>query len=216
MKRIFLGCSLAIINCYASTVIHRSKFAQARAIQPPPEIPDDSWMCNRDHIADLAKGRNPGEVFSCEKDTQKWSCVVTTTGYACDVDDEPVPVPPPPTPTPTPIIIDDISRLEIDTSIDMTVLEGNWLQDNVIKHRKPKLLYRDEGHENFREAASRAGTLYLAKGVNGAILGALTYVNIAGIQGWNSFGPEPEPQDEKTILFSVTNKIIYPWVSPTK
>ena len=37
MKKIFLGCSLAIINCYASTVIHRSKFAQARAsIAPPP------------------------------------------------------------------------------------------------------------------------------------------------------------------------------------
>ena len=75
----------------------------------------------------------------------------------------------------------------------MTVDYRNWLQDNVIKHRKPELLYRDEGHENFREAASRAGTLYLAKGVNGAILGALTHVNIASIQGWNSFGPEPEP-----------------------
>ena len=37
MKRIFLGCSLAIINCYASTVIHRSKFAQARVgLEPPP------------------------------------------------------------------------------------------------------------------------------------------------------------------------------------
>jgi hypothetical protein len=140
---------------------------------------------------------------------------VTTTGYACDVDDEPAePVPPPP-----PIIITEdpiISHLVIDTSINMTVLEGNWLQDNVIKHRKPELLYRDEGHENFREAISRAGTLYLAKGVNGAIIGALTHVNIAGIQGWNSFGPEPEPKEEKTILFSVTNKTIYHWVSPTK
>ena len=36
MKRIFLCFSLAIINCYASTVIHRSKFAQARASIPPP------------------------------------------------------------------------------------------------------------------------------------------------------------------------------------
>jgi hypothetical protein len=138
---------------------------------------------------------------------------VTTTGYACDVDDEPE------EPTPDPIIIIEdpiISHLEIDTSINMTVLEGNWLQDNVIKHRKPELLFRNQGHLNFREAASRAGTLYLAKGVNGAILGALTHVNIAGIQGWNSFGPEPEPQDERTILFSVTNKTIYPWVSPTK
>ena len=37
MKRIFLSCSLAIINCYASTVIHRSKFAQARVgLAPPP------------------------------------------------------------------------------------------------------------------------------------------------------------------------------------
>jgi hypothetical protein len=36
---------------------------------------------------------------------------------------------------------------------------------------------------NFREAVSRAGTLYLAQGDNGAILGALTDVNIAGIPG---------------------------------
>jgi hypothetical protein len=117
---------------------------------------------------------------------------VTTTGYACDVDDEPA-EPEPPGPIPKPDPNPDIpikSLLEIETSINMTVLEGNWLQENVIKHRKPKLLYRNEGHENFREAASRAGTLYLAEGVNGAILGALTHVNIAGIQGWNSFGPE--------------------------
>jgi len=43
---------------------------------------------------------------------------VTTTGYACDVDDEPA------EPTPTPIIIieDPIkSLLEIETSINMTV-----------------------------------------------------------------------------------------------
>jgi hypothetical protein len=144
---------------------------------------------------------------------------VTTTGYACDVDDEPaeqiIDPPKPPTPTPNPDIPIK-SLLEIETSIKMTVLEGNWLQENVIKHRKPKLLYRNEGHENFREAASRAGTLYLAKGVNGAILGALTHVNIASIQGWNSFGPEPVPQDERTILFSVSNEKIYPWVSPTR
>ena len=38
MKRIFLCFSLAIINCYASTVIHRSKFAQARASIPPPDV----------------------------------------------------------------------------------------------------------------------------------------------------------------------------------
>ena len=66
---------------------------------------------------------------------------------------------------------------------------------------------------NFREAVSRAGTLYLAKGDNGAILGALTDVNIAGIPGQNTFGPSKE-----TILFSVTNKKIYdfqrPYVQP--
>ena len=71
---------------------------------------------------------------------------MTTTGYACDVDDEPEeprPDPPkPPTPTPNPDIPIK-SLLEIETSINMTVLEGNWLQENVIKHRKPKLLYRD-------------------------------------------------------------------------
>ncbi len=94
----------------------------------------------------------------------------------------------------------------------MTVEEGNWLQLNVIKHRKPKLLYRNEGHDKFREAVSRNGTLYLAKGDNGAILGALTQVNIAGIKGWNSYGP----YDGETILFTVTNKTIYPWVSPTR
>jgi len=69
---------------------------------------------------------------------------VTTTGYACDVDDEPAPpVPPGPTPTPTPTPGPIISRLEIDTKINMTVLEGNWLQDNVIKHRKPEFLFRN-------------------------------------------------------------------------
>ena len=144
MKRIFLGCSLAIINCYASTVIHRSKFAQARAIiLQPHEIPDDSWMCNRDHIADLAKEHKHGEVFTCQRETQKWSCVVTTTGYACDVDDEPVPPTPPPTPTPIVPTPNPTPLLDIDTSIDMTVDQGNWLQVNVIKHRKPKLLYRN-------------------------------------------------------------------------
>jgi len=68
---------------------------------------------------------------------------VTTTGYACDVDDEPEePVPDPPKP---PKIQDPIPNpmLEIDTSINMTVEEGNWLQENVIKHRKPKLLFRN-------------------------------------------------------------------------
>ena len=66
---------------------------------------------------------------------------MTTTGYACDVDDEPA-EPEPPGPiiiTPDPII----SHLVIDTSINMTVLEGNWLQDNVIKHRKPEFLFRN-------------------------------------------------------------------------
>jgi len=43
---------------------------------------------------------------------------------------------------------------------------------------------------NFREAVSRAGTLYLAKGDNGAILGALTQLNIGDTPGWNSYGPE--------------------------
>jgi len=60
---------------------------------------------------------------------------VTTTGYACDVDDEPLPVPPPPPENNTVPV--EISLLEIDTSIDMTVEEGNWLQLNVIKDRKP-------------------------------------------------------------------------------
>ena len=70
---------------------------------------------------------------------------MTTTGYACDVDDEPAePVPPPPPNNDTiPVDPTEPSRLVIDTIINMTVLEGNWLQDNVIKHRKPKLLYRD-------------------------------------------------------------------------
>jgi hypothetical protein len=76
---------------------------------------------------------------------------VTTTGYACDVDDEPeepiieepiIEPPSRPTPTPNPDIPIK-SLLEIDTSIDMTVEEGNWLQENVIKSRKLKLLFRN-------------------------------------------------------------------------
>jgi len=68
---------------------------------------------------------------------------VTTTGYACDVDDEPLPVPPPPPDNYTIPVPVEISLLEIDTSIDMTVEEGNWLQLNVIKHRKPEFLFRN-------------------------------------------------------------------------
>ena len=55
----------------------------------------------------------------------------------------------------------------------------------------------------FREAVSRAGTLYLAKGENGAIYGALTFINIMNRPGLNKFGPG------ETLMFSVTNQKIY-------
>jgi hypothetical protein len=66
----------------------------------------------------------------------------------------------------------------------MTDAQFSWLQKNVIKSRKLNLKFRNEGHMKFREAAtSRAGTLYLAKGRNGAIYGALTFVKIPNNPG---------------------------------
>jgi hypothetical protein len=55
----------------------------------------------------------------------------------------------------------------------------------------------------FREAVTRAGTFYLAKGQNGAIYGALTFVNIQNYPGQNHFGPG------ETMIFSVTNMKIF-------
>ena len=67
MKRIFLCCSLAIINCYASTVIHRSKFAQARASIPPPvleilEPPMPTGFGDEDLIPPGIDGGYNGEI----------------------------------------------------------------------------------------------------------------------------------------------------------
>jgi hypothetical protein len=62
----------------------------------------------------------------------------------------------------------------------------------------------------FREAGtSRAGTFYLAKGINGAIYGALTFVNIQNTYGWNNYGPG------ETMIFSVTNQKIFNYVGTT-
>jgi hypothetical protein len=85
----------------------------------------------------------------------------------------------------------------------LTDTQFSWLQKNVIKSRKLNLLFRNEGHMKFREAVSRAGTLYLAKGENGAIYGALTFINIMNRPGLNKFGPG------ETLMFSVTNQKIY-------
>lgn len=59
----------------------------------------------------------------------------------------------------------------------------------------------------FREAAtSRAGTFYLAKGQNGAIYGALTFVEIPSTPGMLWYG------NGETMIFSVTNKKIFDYV----
>jgi hypothetical protein len=72
-------------------------------------------------------------------------------------------------------------------------------------------LYRNEDNIKFREAISRAGTFYLAQGNNGAIFGALTFVNMTIIKpGWNYLGPG------ETLIFSVTNKKIYNYVLKDK
>ncbi len=70
MKRIFLCFSLAIINCYASTVIHRSKFAQARVgLAPPPpeemiEPPMPTWEDDEDLIPPgIDGGYNPDTLI---------------------------------------------------------------------------------------------------------------------------------------------------------
>ena len=85
----------------------------------------------------------------------------------------------------------------------MTDAQYSWLQKNVIKSRKLNLLFRNKGHKKFREAVSRGGTLYLAKGENGAIYGGLTFVHITNRPGLNIFGPG------ETLMFSVTNQKIY-------
>ena len=62
----------------------------------------------------------------------------------------------------------------------------------------------------FREAAtSRAGTFYLAKGQNGAIYGALTFVEIPSTPGMLWYG------NGETMIFSVTNQKIYNYVGTT-
>ena len=116
---------------------------------------------------------------------------MTKTGYSCDVDESWPP--------------------KLDTVIKLTEDQENWLQQNVIKSRKLKLLFRNETHLKFRAAtaASRAGTFYLAQGKNGAILGAFTQVNMSTTPGWVSYGPG------ETIIFSVTNKKIYDYVGTT-
>ena len=59
----------------------------------------------------------------------------------------------------------------------------------------------------FREAAtSRAGTFYLAKGQNGAIYGALTFVEIPSTPGMLWYG------NGETMIFSVTNQKIFDYV----
>ena len=80
-----------------------------------------------------------------------------------------------------------------------------WLQQNFIGPRKLNLLYsnRNGNLYDFSKSVSRPATFYLAKGINGAILGAITYVNIEGKHGFNSYGPGD------TAIFSVTNKKIY-------
>ena len=61
----------------------------------------------------------------------------------------------------------------------------------------------------FREAVSRTGTFYLAKGENGAIYGALTFVKIQNTPGWNIYGPG------ETMIFSVTNQKIFNYAGKT-
>jgi hypothetical protein len=83
----------------------------------------------------------------------------------------------------------------------------HWLENNVIKSRKLNLKFRNEGHMKFREAAtSRAGTFYLAKGQNGAIYGALTFVEIPSTPGMLWYG------NGETMIFSVTNQKIFDYV----
>ena len=61
----------------------------------------------------------------------------------------------------------------------------------------------------FREAVTRAGTFYLAKGQNGAIYGALTFVKIQNTIGYNTYSPGD------TMIFSVTNEKIFDYVGVT-
>ncbi len=58
---------------------------------------------------------------------------------------------------------------------------------------------------------NKAGTLYLAKGENGAIYGAFTFVKITDSTNgeWNNYGPG------ETMIFSVTNQEIYNYVGTT-
>ena len=74
---------------------------------------------------------------------------MTTAGYSCYVDEKF----PPKLPT---------IKLELDTKIGLTEDQQDWLQNNVIKSRNLKLLFRNEDPMNFRAAATRAGTFYLA------------------------------------------------------
>ncbi len=77
MKRIFLSCSLAIINCYASTVIHRSKFAQARAgLAPPPPAdlipPGIDGGYKRDYLIPNMPEETGSSIYS--QPPEAWQC----------------------------------------------------------------------------------------------------------------------------------------------
>jgi hypothetical protein len=83
-----------------------------------------------------------------------------------------------------------------------------WLQQNVFKSRNLRGVYYYNANNDaprqkvFIEAVSNAeaGTFYLAKGRNGAILGAMTFAKIKSTPGLNPYGPG------ETLIFSVTNK----------
>ena len=83
MKKIFLACTMAIINCYA---LRFSKlFAQTDAsIQ---EIPP-ATHCTKEAITDYTLNFVPGERFICKHNDQAWRCVKTTNGYSCDVTED--------------------------------------------------------------------------------------------------------------------------------
>ena len=172
MKKIFLACTMAIINCYA--LRFQKLFAQTDAsIQ---EIPP-ATRCTKEAITEYTLNFKPGERFKCSYRNQDWRCVKTTKGYSCDVTENwptespkqeehpeqegrarppmPILVPEePPQPShveelvepPVPAQLPRKTYLEEHTAIELTQDQQMWLQQNFITSRKLNLIFRNGKH----------------------------------------------------------------------
>ena len=141
MKKIFLACTMAIINCYA--LRFQKLFAQTDAsIQNIPA----ATHCTKEAMTAYTLNFKPGERFKCDHNGQAFRCVKTTKGYSCDVTEN-WPTEPPKqeerVEPPVPAQLPRKTYLEEHTAIEMTPDQLMWLQQNFITRGKLNLLFRN-------------------------------------------------------------------------